>query len=469
VRELVFAFLFTFLILSLPSLAQFSFFLSKNEIELEPDQTKRITITLKNFGEADTFNLMAWPEGWDGVSVVLDRYVVSLAQNEQKSFGLSISASKEVRPATGLIKISVRSLKTGEIQEELLVVRIKREFIVMIEDVEPDKTSYEMDDLVKCRVRVKNLGDFPEESLLKIWIEREGEIIFEEEKDIMLPPRSLRSILFEFKLERAKPGEYGVNALLIKEGKIVDRLSAKFYVEKTVKHIARKVKYEIPFFARVVIEVKNVGNAKGTFEIKETLSPFIAKFVKPEIEPVRIKREKDRVEYVWEVTLEPGETKQISYRIVYYQILIFCLIIGGAIYFAYRASFAAKIVKRSSYRGLLTPKKRITIALEIKNKSRREIKDVTIEDFVPGIIQVIAKFDTLAPKLKKSEEGVLLSWKIKRMKPDEERVLTYRVRPTIPIIGTLHLPPAKITYTIGKRKRTSKSSSVTIGELIFKI
>jgi hypothetical protein len=90
--------------------------------------------------------------------------------------------------------------------------------------------------------------------------------------------------------------------------------------------------------------------------------------------------------------------------------------------------------------------------LEVRNRTRHEIKDVLIRDFVPSIATVVEKFDTLRPTLRKVAGGTELVWRLDSIGPLEERVLAYRVKPSVDIIGTLKLPKALMRYTDKEKK-----------------
>ena len=74
------------------------------------------------------------------------------------------------------------------------------------------------------------------------------------------------------------------------------------------------------------------------------------------------------------------------------------------------------------------------------------MSNLVVRDFVPAIATVVKKFDTLAPKIKRKAMGTELTWRIKQLKPKEERILTYRIKPVIEFIGKLKLPKAYLIY-----------------------
>ena len=91
----------------------------------------------------------------------------------------------------------------------------------------------------------------------------------------------------------------------------------------------------------------------------------------------------------------------------------------------------------------------------------REIRNVVIEDYVPPILKLVKRFPTLKPKIKKSGDKIKLTWNIQSLKPGEEVIISYRVKPIVEIVGTLKLPQAKIKYVDkGKVKGIPSSKKI---------
>ena len=79
--------------------------------------------------------------------------------------------------------------------------------------------------------------------------------------------------------------------------------------------------------------------------------------------------------------------------------------------------------------------------------------------------QVIQKFDTLKPVIRKTAEGTELSWKLDSLKTAEERVINYRIKPTVDVLGSLELPSSTMRYYDSKRvKRFVVSRAVSVGK-----
>ncbi len=115
------------------------------------------------------------------------------------------------------------------------------------------------------------------------------------------------------------------------------------------------------------------------------------------------------------------------------------------------------------YMGILAKDEAVTISLHVKNKSRKILDSVIVKDFVPAIATVIKEFDTLTPSITRKATGTELTWQVKDVRPKEERVLTYKIKPVIEILGDLKLPKAHLLYETKKgKKRKTLSKTITI-------
>jgi hypothetical protein len=99
----------------------------------------------------------------------------------------------------------------------------------------------------------------------------------------------------------------------------------------------------------------------------------------------------------------------------------------------------------------------------VRNKTSHEIRDVEVRDFIPSIARVVEKFDTLKPRIKSTEGGTELRWSFDSLKARDERVLTYKIRPVVDVVGNLNLPHAHVKYSDRKKvKRMLASKSLAV-------
>jgi hypothetical protein len=156
----------------------------------------------------------------------------------------------------------------------------------------------------------------------------------------------------------------------------------------------------------------------------------------------------------WFFSVEPGEdyvvTITIDYRPALVAILVL-LLLGLIAYYVFtkRVSMKKEVFKlKYSTEGLSDFK----VLLHVKNNSTKPIKDVTVVDRLPRVIQPSMEFGTLQPTgVQRGSKGVRMMWKISELVSGEERIISYEVKPRMNIIGKFTLPTA-----LGKFKTKSK-------------
>jgi hypothetical protein len=182
-----------------------------------------------------------------------------------------------------------------------------------------------------------------------------------------------------------------------------------------------------------------------------------------------IVKDNDGTWYVWDLTLPSGGTTTAAvtadYTIIY--VLIGVLIVIYLLYLLFRSPVLIEknAVVVGTKEGGLTD---IKVLIEVKNRSNRVLKNVRMLDKIPHIVHLVEEHGvgTLRPaKVVRSDEtGTLLSWNLNELDKLEERVVSYRIRTKLSIVGRLHLPVSVVKFekTPG-RTRSTKSNISQIG------
>jgi hypothetical protein len=464
VRKTIISFAIFFLILNTIAIAH-SITLSKREVSLTAGETEKILLTIKNeMNEDDIFLISIWPERFDKVAVLPERRSVRIPALMEESINITVSASEKASDVTALVKVFVTSMNLDESVSDLVVIKVKRKFVPLLEELELERKSYKMDEVLQAVGTIKNLGAASEEVVIEWKIVKGTEIIYYNSTSLLLKAHEIKevSLAFPIKVEH-EPGKYELYLTVIRRGETIGESSEIFMVEKVVKYTIQKVRTTNVLGSKIDLVVKNIGNCLASVEVRERMPLFLKSFMRSKIRPKEVLKEEKEVIYIWEVSVEPGEEEIISYQLMISPPIVAVVVISVFSYFAYIYTFGVSLSKISYYEGSLTPKDEIPVCIEVRNKSRYSAKNIKIEDFVPGIAKVMPKFETLKPKLKRKEEGTVLTWRIPSLKAGEERVITYRIKPVVNIIGTLKLPGAKVSFTLKKKKQARKSGSVLIG------
>ncbi|RLE46071.1 hypothetical protein DRJ22_02865 [Candidatus Woesearchaeota archaeon] len=205
------------------------------------------------------------------------------------------------------------------------------------------------------------------------------------------------------------------------------------------------------------IIIENKGNIKQTHEYTEEM-PFYKKiFAKANIKGENTKQGKK-----YKIELKPGETKKLeityNYRPIIWLLILAAILLGSYYYFR-----KPIIIKKSAKIETTQEegKGQLKILLELKNRSKKTIKKVKLMDLISNLAEYVEDGTiTLQPtKITKHEyKGTLLTWEIGNLEPGEQRIITYRIKSKLNIIGGLTLPVAAVKYQDqGQEKETTSN------------
>lgn len=212
--------------------------------------------------------------------------------------------------------------------------------------------------------------------------------------------------------------------------------------------------------------VTNKGNVINTQELKIPITLWETVISKGQEDVIR---EKESYYLVWTASLAPKETIVFSYTINYwlYVYIVLALVLLIWFYFYVQPPLAVKKTAIVTKTGEEDAPAQIKITLEIRNKKKKTLKNLTVTDFVPGIA-VIAHGDdlgTLKPQeIRNTASGAKIQWHIAELEGEEQRLITYKVKTKINVLGSFKLPRAKIEYKKKGLAKNAYSDPVTIGK-----
>ena len=171
---------------------------------------------------------------------------------------------------------------------------------------------------------------------------------------------------------------------------------------------------------------------------------------------------------IWDVELQSGESELIMYTFNFQPLLIIAivLIVLSISYYLFRSP----VILKKTATVIATKEGGISelkVIIEIVNRSKKQVNKIKLIDTVPRIAQLAHDYDvgTLKPDnvVKHEKKGTLVKWNIDSIDPGEERVISYKIKSKLSILGGVTLPSAAAKFTVGKRHRTSNSNSPIIG------
>ena len=169
----------------------------------------------------------------------------------------------------------------------------------------------------------------------------------------------------------------------------------------------------------------------------------------------------------WEVSLGPGEQYEANVAVNYRPLLLIIILaaIAAGFYYQFRSPLIIKksIVDIHKHEGGIDA---VKVILNVTNRGKNNIKDLELTDKVPDLVEVEQglAIGSLQPDkiLKHEKKGMLLKWSINELEPEEERVITYRVKAKLSILGEFMLPPMSAKFGYMGRQITSHSNRLYV-------
>ena len=109
----------------------------------------------------------------------------------------------------------------------------------------------------------------------------------------------------------------------------------------------------------------------------------------------------------------------------------------------------------------------MTVILHIKNRSQDKLNQIEIDDNIPGLVSIGGDIPigALQPTkvLRHEKKGTtMVRWVIDTLEASEERVLAYRIKSKLSILGSFSLPSARAAFKSNGKLFTSVSNSVSV-------
>lgn len=456
------AFLFLSILLVLPlfaqtSLADIDMSVTADNFYLSPG-TYRLQIQGDEKGDYGITALGPY-RSW----VVFERNYLYIVGEEELNF--SINPPEHTKAGTYRFPIMVYLIEDDlvfSISEYILLIEDQTE--IRIKDLKVNKDTFSPGDKIEIEGTVANTGTSDMEELtMTLSITGPG---YEktEEKKFSLYVTEERT--FKQTLETSlinDPGTYEVKMQITRFGKEMDSKKKIIEIEEVGK-IDKDHKTQWKLIQESgIFELKNVGNTKKTERIEMELTKPWDWFAFFSEMPQIIDRG-NKMTYVWEVTLDRGETKTIRYDIHYWPFAIVTIFVIYGLYLVMTQIKKPTIRKHSLQTKILEDDKReVLVALEVKTGGKK-MKDVMVEDKVPAMANLIKDFKTKKPKIRKSDTGIILKWNLKNLGRRENIILTYKFRTLIGTEGYFRLPKAVLKAKVNKTMMEYFSNSLKVKE-----
>ena len=396
---------------------------------------------------------------------------IPVEPKKSKTFNLMLYP-RNIRPGQKSVKVIMKSEDTKEEIRKYIKINLKSEYTIPsylpnigLKIYLPDEGEIDPREEAVFRIELKNKNLL---TLEDIELELKSNLIEAKKTGIALTPLERKVEDFSIKFNPVEPPKKEtlvVTATVanrtfvsIEDFNIVAYYEKFLQKEETKKKILKRIKE---------ISVTNTGNAEQeeTIKVKTTFLRSLFSYTKPRAEIIK---ENNQRYFVWLLVLASQESKTLYIILNFRPLFTVLLIIAVAILIYYY--MRSPVVVKKSYSDVSIKEggiSKLSIILNVKNRSKKALTNVEIIDRIPSITELEKEFKvgSLQPTkiLKHERKGTILKWEIESLESGEERVINYGIRSKLAILGVFTIPPAVVRYRTEQGIESStKSNSLNI-------
>ena len=211
--------------------------------------------------------------------------------------------------------------------------------------------------------------------------------------------------------------------------------------------------------------VSNNPGYEGSFRTETTLLESIFSSEDPN---ARVVKENGKSYFVWDVKLENNRIRVTVTKNFIPLFAVIILLVGViAAYYTLRAP----LVIRKETSSLVKSEGGVTemsVILHVQNRGRTKIKDIEVTDIIPSIVSIEREISigSLQPTkvLRHEKKGTtIVKWELENLDVSEERVLSYRIKSKLSILGSFSFPAATAVFKANDKTFTTASNRLNVG------
>ncbi len=397
--------------------------------ELPTPATYELIIT--NYGKTDEFrfyNLLGF-EMYPSKSI-------KVKANETKEISLIIYPREDVEVKnTYPLEFRIRASDDSEVIETAYIrfVSLRDAFSLDAEPIYPISDQIHIQFQNKENIEFENLTlelsssffNFKKEFSLSSFEKKNLTIDLDREKSKFLSA-GFYTIQGFVEVQGKKADIQGIIEFSAKEGLTTDEIKSGFFVISTI------------------IEKTNKGNVPKTSQVRIEKNIISRLFTSFSQEPDSVTRNGWKTTYVWNLKLNPGETKKITAKTNWFLPFFILILIVAIIVLAKKYKETDLIMKKKvSY--VRTKGGEFALRISIYLKARKYLENIGVTDRFPAMVQVYEKFGTQIPS-KINEKTRTIRWNFQKLENGETRVLSYIIYSKVGVLGKFALPSAIAIY-----------------------
>ncbi len=386
---------------------------------------------------------------------------VRVPGNSEETFIITLNQRSGTPLGSYSVSIRVISRHDGTTETISVPVIITEDgapagFLPSVEMVLDLPESHDPRDQLTLPIRLRNRNQL---NITELIITSSSELFETQQRTVSIDPMQERTVYMYFDFDDMQaPGDYDllVNAYHPPTGRYPSEARATLSIESYTQVDTDYESVSSLFLTTETITMTNNGNFERVSDIELPAPWYKRMFTQttPEAEVVRID---GKAHYLWSPSLPPGGSYTITVTTNYRLLVIFILIIflATTAYFVFRSPII--ILKEATVIGKDEDGvSEVKIKIFVKNRSGSEVRSLSVNDKLPSIIELSEPhhLGSLKPSkvTKTTRKGTLLYWNLDSLDSLEERVLTYRAKAKLKIIGDITLPRVRAKFESKKGK-----------------
>lgn len=327
--------------------------------------------------------------------------------------------------------------------------------------ISPEQIDTREEFTIKIVLSNQNIIDYPN---LTIKIESN---LFKDELRYPLGPKEDKTIEVRKSLDPMTPPQKDrmIVAIFKDERMIVSPIVKEFEIKEY--SIQEDIPKEQSFLKiRKGVKVKsNNPDYKGVIKIETAPLKNLLVTTHPRADTLK---ENGKYYMVWDVNLDKDKTMVVYTTENYRPIVVILLLAAAAVvlYFLFRSPIVVRkgIASVGMSEGGISEAK---VVVRVKNRSANQIANIEVMDNLPHIAHVEKELSigSMQPHavLRHPKGGIIIRWAIETLEPGDERVLSYRMKSRLAILGEFNLPAATARCKVGDKVVISNSNRVSVG------
>jgi|GEM_PF-6663923 len=334
------------------------------------------------------------------------------------------------------------------------LVQEKTDFVdpaKIIVSIFDEKASYSPGESIQTQVQIHSIKQiFPELDITLQLLDSQERPVYSYTAPVTSQKEPIKPLSQTIPLgQKLIPGTYHIVATLSSPdmGKIAS--ARKTIGVSEVRKLDEKKATSSGLFSRkTTIHYENVGNVPVGGTISEKIYWYEKYLLTADPAPNIVPAEGGMLSLIWTFDgLKAGEkTRLFTYSVSYLPAVLLTILAAILILLAWQRIRAVSVSKEVIKQRISQDVLEATISIHIRNNTEKELSKVVLTDYVPKLAKPV-EFGTMKPSETRADkvESALI-WPLETLKGGEERVITYKIRTTVGVLGSIDLPAANVRF-----------------------